>query len=231
MSESRNMNWIDLLRVPVIALSIVIALYLASEMLGIDFSKIKSIGTEGIRLRDEQSEDVSMITAELEERINYLMIQLEGIREIKNIKEENLDKFIDDKYVELQTVSDEFADLSKPNDRESGTIFKNDTGVIWLGNFYTDSSKWVSIKLKKASDGLEITASREKLDNLNIHDMYIVEDYNLILRTDIPEDNYDYLDAFAENILAFRIKGIVPKWTKLRFTEYPHQVKSSSIIQ
>jgi hypothetical protein len=231
MSEGKNMKWLDLLRVPIIAFSIVLALYLSSKILDIDFSKIESIGTQGIKLREEQAEDISMITAELEERINYLKLLLEGIKEIKSIEEDALNKFIANNYIELQTVSDEFADLSKPSNKESHTIFKNDRGVIWLGNYDTDSSKWLSIKLRKAIDGLEITKSPETLhpDKLNMNDMYIIEDYNLILRTDIPRNNYDYLNAFDTK--AFRIKGIVPKWTKLRFTEYPHQVKSSSIIQ
>ena len=72
MEEKKKIDWMELLRYPVVTLCIVLGLFLLKVLIGLDVSQITKITNEGIEFREQQSIATSQVVQQLTEKVSAL---------------------------------------------------------------------------------------------------------------------------------------------------------------
>lgn len=172
--ENENKSWIDLLKYPILILSIVLGLILMNLFLDIDFKRLTKISANSI----EFSTDVNKATSELDERLKKLEIKMSEID--NNTKTDTTESFAARNVKETQVVSDNIARLSfsNPDNKNdlTSTNLKDKEGYIWIGNVVNNN--WSEIQLLDLNNN----PVNVNLKNIEVNSSYRVKN-NLSLRT------------------------------------------------
>jgi hypothetical protein len=213
--DNENKSWIELLKYPVLILSIVLGLILLDFFLDIDFTRLTKISTSSI----EFSTDVNKATSELDDRLTKLELKMDELT--KNNKTDTAESFTTRNIKETQIVSDNIAKLSfsntdNKNDMTS-TNLKEKEGYIWIGNYNNNS--WSEIQLVDLNNN----PINSNLKSIEINTSYRIKN-NLSLRDQKPESSLNYFWHINRT-------GVIPRGTKIRILEEPVAFKRKKAMQ
>lgn len=221
-TTSSKIDWNALIKYPVIAISAVIFMWLTQWLVGIDFSAISKIGTDGIEFEKRQEKNVD-VAAQFEDRISKLEGVLGLAKSDSSNKKLNYAVNASDEAMEnLVTSSDEVALLSfktTTDEDNKHTYLSDREGFIWIGN--KKGSKTTKQVLKNIDDS-EINPD-SYFEGLTDGNAYHVGS-NMVLRAQQPTNDEDYFFNKGNN-------GVIPRGTKVILLGKPIPINRASTIQ
>lgn len=204
MSENKNII-IEVLRFPIMAASIVLALLLAKWLLGIDFSGIAEIGPGGIKFQETQLATSEAMT-NLDTRLQEAVARIEQLEKRANIKPMQSQLITE----ETAQVSDATARLSRVSQKETQTLLKGKEGYIWVGDWDRQTQVWSKQQLLRLDTG---QPEDKPPSRWTPGSRYLVSG-NMVLRQGQPPNNADYFRAVSS-------LGTIPKGTQVQLLETP----------
>lgn len=214
MPENKNLTT-ELLKFPIMAASIVLALLLAKWFLGIDFAGIAEIGPTGIKFQETQiatSEAMTDLDSRLREALTRIE-QLEKTADVKPAKSELVTE-------QTAQVSDAVARLSRVSQKGAETLLKGTQGYIWIGDWDKQTKAWSNQQLLRLDTG---QPENKKPELMTPGSKYIVTG-NMKLWEELPPNNDEYYRAPS---------GIstIPKGTTIQLLAEPTGVDRKSAFQ
>jgi hypothetical protein len=204
---------VELLKDPVVVLTILVALIVAKWTLGISFGAVAEINATGVKF----AEGGGAVVAALDARLSGAEAQIEQLKEqlperlgIVEGKPEKVEVF-----ARQQTVSDQVAQITKFS---SATGASPKQGYIWIGDF--GDGRWDRAELGSVQTGQPVA---EPPDQLRVGTEYKVL-RNAIVRDDLPENNADYFRAR-------KTIGTVSRGTRVRLTKGPFPIDRQYAVQ
>lgn len=146
-------NYCELLRYPVVTICIVAGLFLVSLFLGIDFSKVSKISTEGIEFDKRQAEASAQIMTQLTSKVDYMEKQLDKIPPV--FFEGSNDLLGSSAEPLTDTVSETVSRLSYIN-TDKDTFLKGRKGYILLGVYEPETKVWETALPIRLTDTKEV---------------------------------------------------------------------------
>lgn len=221
---------LDLLKYPVLVLSILLAFILAEHFLGIDFSRLAKVGSTGLEFYEEVQEQNLSVSSEMENEIDALATKLEVITERLNTLSAatdndnpsdtiNFEKALVENFLKTQSVSDQIAKFGtrKVNGKR---ISKALEGYIFIGNFEKATNAWSNTVLLS----LEQKKINISPDDLRINEeIYKVGD-NMVLREQLPLNNRAY-DKASKSL------GVIPKHAIIKIIDKPVGIDREFAVQ
>ncbi|MDL2277862.1 hypothetical protein LJC57_04640 [Parabacteroides sp. OttesenSCG-928-G07] len=223
MEENKKVDWMELLRYPVVTLCIVIGLFLLKVLIGFDLGQVSRITKDGIEFRNEQVIDISknflQLTMLVDSLKNEQLTMSEKLKEqtktgrpmgvemgssgqTKTQKDSTVVNKRD--WSATEFASESLAKLSYV-DAKNNTILNGKEGYIWLGDYNEAQATWKNLSLQIPAQ--RITRSDE---TIRIPSRTYNTAVNIILRSDpIAESS-----SPSENML-----GVIPENTPVSVSD------------
>jgi len=213
----KTSTWIDLVKYPVLVLTILISAIIAKYALKLEFGVVTELGTSGVKFA-EKSRETGAAIADISGKVNAIAIELDQIK--KQIRTHNPDLKMNEVYAfdAAQTVSDQIAQTASSiyidnKDKNQFTI----KGYIWIGN-YKDT--WNPVKLADSKTGQGITI---KPDMIQPGSEYKVMG-NMVVRDGFPENNESYFKGKTS-------LGVLARGSRIRIVSAPKPVDRQFALQ
>lgn len=191
--ESKSPSlWLDLLRYPVLALSIVLAVIALKHFLGLEFGPVTELGTQGVKFA-EQSKATLEAIAELEANLNEAMVRIEAIEKEDGKSVTASNQVEREAASAAQTVSDTTAQLARLQSakRPSGKRLK---GYIWIGNYNAEG--WEQVMLAGLDTGQPIQIPPDRV----VEGTSYTTLGNIVLRDGLPANDALYFRGRASAV-------------------------------
>jgi len=214
MADEKKVEWKELLKYPILGVTIVFCLWLAKVLCILDVSNISKIGTDGVEFRD-RTEKLAAQVAPFENRIKVLEVALETILNNKDTSTTvAVRNTILEKPEELQLASDKATQISEMKEVTSNT--KVLEGWIWLGNYEKSRKAWSTLLLNEVDKSTVPT----KIDTMVTYTL----DGNMILRSENPTIKTDYFRSVPS-------LGIIPRGSTVTLISKPKPASERSVVQ
>ena len=229
MSETKNSGNKELLKYPILVLSIILGVVVLDLF---DYN-IVSLGASGIEVERrienslQDSEAMSQKIDSLELLLSELVIKLENQPTTKSTGEQTYGDSINDSPLAGSAVKKgkawthqlQASDLTTKIHQELDQFKKSEvrTGWIWIGCYY--SPAWDPMNLKGIGEKVLYSGAPEGIQK---NDVYEVVD-NMYMREHLPPNNEQYFRS-VEWV------GIVPSGTKVEVIEPPRGLERNSSI-
>ena len=202
--KSNDQNpYLELLKYPIMAVSILFGLVAANWLLDLELSRITEFGPGGVKL-SEVREDAALAAADLEERLDAALERIASLE-----KQLNSSTPQSRALTTVSEPSEAVANLSRSND-ELGTILKGRKGFIWIGNYDAGGGEWQEQNLVLLE---ERTPVRAKPSELNRGSQYRIAT-NTYLRAGLPANDEAYFRGQ-------KALGAIPRGTLLTLIGNP----------
>lgn len=215
MEEKKKVDWMELLRYPVVTLCIVIGLFLLKVLIGFDLGEVSRITKDGVEFRNEQVNDISMNFLQLTMMVDSLKAEQLAMNEklkTTTVRPMGIEMGSSGRSTtQAEPVTAEKRDWSTTEfahesvarlsyiDAKNNTLLKGKEGYIWLGNYNEAQTAWENLSLQ--IQGQRITRSDE---TIHIPSRVYNTATNVILRSDpIAKDS-----SPSENMI-----GVIPENT------------------
>ena len=204
MPQNKNIT-AELLKFPIMAASIVLALLFAKWLLGIDFSGIAEIGPTGIKFQETQIATSEAMT-DLDSRLREAFARIEQLEKNADVTPAETEAVTE----ETAQVSDAVARLSRISQMESQTLLKGKEGYIWIGDWDRHTKVWSKQQLLRIDTG----QPEERAPSLMTPGSKYIVSGNMVLRQGQPPNNAQYFRAVSS-------LGNIPKGTQIQLLETP----------
>lgn len=232
MTEKQGIDWNGLIKYPAIAISAVIFMWLTEVLVGIDFSAITKIGTDGIEFEKQQEKNIEVVSL-FDDRIS----KIEGVLGLVKSDSSNtkLAMAINESEAAMEnlaTSSDAIAELSFKTTVDEGvkhTYLSDKEGYIWIGNktnFKVGASRNSTAKVtapKLNQLGGAKIMGENYFEQLQEGSTYELGD-NMVLRELQPTNDKDYF--FNKGNL-----GVIPRGTKVMLLGKPIAINRGDVVQ
>jgi hypothetical protein len=208
----------DLIKYPVIGITVVVTLWLVKLLVGINFSNISEVSKEGVKFYQQQKNDLTNVSINYESQINELSLRLSILEEkvghdsLKTNR--NLKKEITANYDKFEIASDKITKISET--RIEGAENPAIEGYIWIGNYDKKSNKWSRILLA----GVDKMSPPESIKENSTYKVM----GNMMIRKYLPSNDMQYYKT-VPNL------GIVPKNSDIEITQAPQAIDREYIVQ
>jgi hypothetical protein len=179
MSNEKS-AYVELLKYPIVILSILLALIVAKHALGITFGPVKEITKNGVSFDTE----VKGGMADLSSRLNEATKEIDELRKLVPVPANQADAIKASVSVAAQTVSEQTAQLSKLS--VSSADSTTTRGFMFIGNY--DGSTWSEEKLASPDTGQPIATPPDQIQPGSI---FKVTD-NMVVREGLPANTPKY---------------------------------------
>lgn len=204
---------LDLMKYPVIAITVILSLMAMEGAFDMDFSRIKKIGTDGVEFSEEERAALTAFEVRLKSIEDKLTASPAGSDTGAGIGKKEDAKAVAD----AQTVSPQAAVLTNivvdPRDPGDEKI-----GYIFIGN-ERDGIK-SSMLIGNASDGSPIALALGKLAPGSEYKVLA----NIVLRRDMPLNSEAYYKASMP-------LGTIPNGSKIRLESAPEAIEREFAMQ
>lgn len=206
----------EIIKYPMMALSILIFLFGSKHLLGVDFGLIKKIGSDGIEFAERKTAETVNALAGLEGRLNKALIDIETLKKAGTSSETPAeDKIL---FTEAsETVSDQTASIQPLREKNTKNDDQVITGYIWIGNF---NDGWNKPRLSSKDSGQPISVNP---DNILPGTEYKVLG-NMVLRDGLPPNN----DMYYRGLKSL---GIIPRGGVIRVIDTPAKIQRDDLQQ
>jgi hypothetical protein len=215
MPEKSN-HTVELLKYPVLVLSILVALVALKFILGFEFGFVTEVSTQGIKFA-EQSQATLEALAQLEVRVSESEVRIGAVEENLQAPAAEVKRVESKVDMAAQRVSDATAKIAHlrtatPHIKEAPL-----RGYIWIGNYDT---AWDSPRLARLDNGQPIEMPPKQIQP---ETRYRVLD-NLIVRDGLPPNDAEYYRA-RENL------GVIPRGGIVSITKEPKGIDREFAVQ
>jgi hypothetical protein len=207
MSNEHKSTIAELLKYPLAALSIFLALVGAKHVLEIPFDSLSKITKDGIEFRQEAKGELASLAAQLhatttaiEEIKRQLPTQSISPSAKSNISEAS--ETVPEQTARIASVETISKDTEKPL-----------KGFIWIGDYNKDTKKWLRTKLISPTDNSPVSLSPEEITPGTSYSVSA----NMVLRDGLPPNTNEYFQAR-------RSLGVVPLGKKITMQATPTAV-------
>lgn len=211
--KNRNPTYLELLKYPVVVVSILFGLVAADWLLGLELSRITELGPSGVKL-SEVREDTALAAADLEERLDAALARIDSL-------EMRLDSS-DPKSGALTSVSEPseaVARLSRSTG-EAGTVLNGKQGFIWIGDYDANIGKWSEQNLLLAGERTPLQTTPSALMRGSQYRIAI----NTYLRAGLPANDDEYFRGR-------KALGVIPRGTLLTLVGKPVSIDRNIKVQ
>lgn len=203
---------IELLKYPVAVFSIMFAVIVGSNALGISFGEVSRIGADGVDFREKQKAGFTDLASQLSGAIAEIEALKKRLPEAASASPQIEAKVA----VAAQTVSDQTAQLTSvaaPSPKQAKT-----TGYLFIGNY--GSGGWSSAQLADPVSGQPITHAP---DTMTAGAEYYTLG-NMVVRDGQPDNNEGYYNARKS-------LGTAPRGTRVRLLATPVPINRGFAVQ
>jgi hypothetical protein len=217
--DEKTSTWIDLVKYPVLVLTILICAIIAKYALKLEFGVVTELGTTGVKFA-EKSRETGAALADLSGKISAISVELDQIKKQMQTQSPHLVMNDDAAFDAAQTVPDQIAKtaMALPIPREGNAKIESaPKGCIWIGN-YKDG--WKINKLADSKSGQPITIPPEAIQPGSV---FMVMG-NMVVREGMPENNPSYFKGKASI-------GVLSRGTLVRIISAPKAIDRQFTIQ
>lgn len=174
-----------LLRYPILVFSILLALFLARSMLDVRFGSVESIGSDGVKFRDNTAEFASNATSQIVElaaKIDTLESEMKSLKiPGKKGNSDNTPPVVGDGTATAPTLSDPLANLVVSSERLAGAE-QVKAAYINIGIYGGDQLGWLDTNLidRKTGGALVRPPSEMKPGDLFVADDNLIAEPALL---------------------------------------------------
>jgi len=211
--KNHNPIYLELLRYPVVVMSILLGLVGANWLLGLELSRITEFGPSGVKL-SEVREDAAFAAADLEQRLDAALARIDSL-------EMRLDTSTprSGALTSVSEPSEAVARLSRATD-EAGTVLKGKQGFIWIGNFDASSGEWSEQNLLLAEERTSLHTAPSTIVRGSQYRIAI----NTYLRDGLPANDDEYFRGR-------KALGVIPQGTLLTVISKPVSIDREFKVQ
>ena len=179
------MNWNELLKYPIIIISIFFALLGAKYFLGFDISRVTKIGVNGIEFAEQKNRTIEAIES-IDQALKDVVARIDILEKAMNNPNRAIDQKEKKRILEesAQEVSSAVAQLAKPIGKGGKSSVFEKSGYIWIGDY---KDKWSRPMLL----GLNGQSVRKPPSDIRIGEEYAVGG-NMVLRETEPKNDVEY---------------------------------------
>ena len=205
------MTKLEMLKYPVMMITVIVGLVLAEWLLDIDVSRITKIGPQGIELVQETREHTSAAVSEVETKLKELTARMEALEKKTDTSEFSLTR--KDTLLlraEFDEVSDAVSQLSMSQSKSTRTVLVGRQGYIFIGIYNSTDGEWKRAILGRQDSRQPVTSAP---DQLLVGGRYLV-DTNMVLRDGLPPNDEQYFRS-RKNM------GVIPRGTLVALLDQP----------
>ena len=206
------MTRFEMLKYPVIMTTVLLGLFLAQELLGIDLSNLSklSFGSLAVEFDDKTRNESSSAISEFEIKFSELSNRMDAFEKTTNKRGSLPSQTPKSLSAELNVVSDEVSQLSKSQSRFTKTTLFGRHGYIYVGIYNSSADEWKRAILLRPDSGQPVTSAP---DELPVGGMFLLQ-ANIVLRDGLPPNNKEYFKS-TKNI------GVIPSRTLVALRGQP----------
>jgi hypothetical protein len=210
MGEQRT--WIELLKYPIIILTVLLAAIAARYTLGIEFGRVTEISKEGIKF--EQAAGVEIV--DLASKVSSLTITVDELRKNSPANQTLSPQAETDIFEAAQTVSDPTAKLASGL---TNAAFEKSRGFIWIGD-YKDG--WSKTTIASPGSAQPVSIPPDKLLPGTEYQMRC----NVVVRAALPPNDAKYYRSPESRGI-----GVIPTGAKIRLVKQPQGIDRKYAVQ
>ena len=206
----------QLLKYPILVVSIILGLLAAKFLLGIRFERLTEIGPHGIKFA-EQAQATAGAISDLEGRLNEALLEIEFLKERIGQPVEQTAEQQSQLFVAKQRISDQTIKILEPFLEKEGKDLPRLEGFIWLGHI---NGNWEKPVLADLESGKPVRIAPEEIHPGTEYRIA----YSVKIRKGPPEINIQQ----REDEITI---GVIPRGTRIRIIEEPVPFESGRTVQ
>ncbi len=204
----------DLLKYPVLVLSLLLAAGTAKYCGVLEFGPVTEMGPQGVKFA-EQSRAVSKSLTDLETQVNASLVRLDALEADRKGSQISQNKQVEEKAASAaQVVSDSTAQAARIVDAMRVGQLK---GYIWVGNF---DRRWQPTNLARLDSGQPIELPPDQLREGTEYQVL----GNMVARDGLPQNDSKYYQGRSS-------LGVITRGTRVMITKTPIGVERGFAVQ
>lgn len=205
-----TLNYLELLRYPILVLTILLGMWIARPLLGVDYTRLTKVGPSGLEFSEAKTAFVDLDSA-----LRGMQKEIELLKASAPAAGEQASPEKKAEIIEAaQTVSNETAELADIGNIPSN---KSEGKYIWMGNF---NGNWERVQLNDPANNSPVS---KPPDQLKPGDVFRVRG-NMVVRAGLPQNNQEYYRG-RESL------GIVPRGKSVRLLSQPEPIERGATTQ
>ncbi|GGC64330.1 hypothetical protein [Undibacterium terreum] len=212
MADDNKTALIELLKYPVTVFSILIALLIAHQFLGLNFGNVTELSASGIKFTQDAKGEITSLASQL----NSATAAIQDLQKRLPAGDAPTPQAKAQIFEASQTVSNQTAQIAKLTNDAPGDTQKTH-GYMWIGDY---KNGWSRIKLSAVDSNEPVSVSPDKLSAGNEFKVL----GNMVVRDGLPSNDADYYTAKKS-------LGIVPVGSKIRFLGQPKGIDREFAVQ
>lgn len=215
--EGNKSGYVELLKYPVLVLSILLALIAMKFTLGLEFGMLTEFSTSGLKFSEKSNQATLEAITELEARIEDLSARLESVEAGDEAAPALSGTEKSKAFSKTQSVSDATANIARLTAAASDDAIPRLTGWMWIGDF---NGKWSKTSLVNLGTGQPITITPSEMQAGTEYRVL----GNMVVREGLPPNNAEYYRAQKS-------LGVVPRGSIVRILKQPVGVNREFAVQ
>lgn len=209
---------VELLKYPIITLSIFLLLLGSRLWLGLEFGVVTKLTTDGVEFTERKTDETFKALTNLEGKLNKALLEIEHLKKISPQIAESASTTQAQLLEATETVSDQTASIENLAKPSSNTVDKDLLrGFIWIGNF---QNSWTKPRLAFKGSGQPIDLEPAKLQPGTEYKVL----GNMVLRDGLPNNDDNYYKGRKS-------LGVIPRGTIVRLTTTPISFTRETKVQ
>lgn len=197
---------LELLKYPILIISIFVALWAAKHILGLRIDRITDLGPSGIKIQI----DTNTAIIALESKLDGLSSKVNSLENYVKVPDKEKKEIQTLAFEQSQTVSDKTATLSVSTEQLT-KLTQNLKGYMWIGNY---DNNWDVVKLAYPDTGQPITIPPSEIIGNTEYKVL----GNMVVRNGLPDNNEQYFEGKQS-------LGVIPKGSRIRVIQKPTEIK------